>query len=336
MYSNPEEEIENTNEGLLREAHTSVVEMTAEVCAFLFDKQNNLIMTKPVKKRSKVTILLTGIIVALMTITSAVSCRKKNTPTPITQINEGNDPNFKIVEHTDQGLSSFNRKVVVFGIDIYAASRVEDTKLLHAANLMAQYLDNDEDGTIDNQKVVDAMITNKAFLFLWKFESDILSSPPPGREGQDLGNDETILEWHTNKSGAFDAALEEVWHIITHTGYASAYPSIFGEVAETKLAKAMDTARGGHFTTIPPSYPKEVWYSYDDATCNYSCMATEYFYWSMSSILGAQANRLNDIQQEWKLNTKDLVQSKDIAIYQLLTDPQYKLPKILPDGTYKR
>jgi len=35
----------------------------------------------------------------------------------------------------------------VFGIDIYAVADVTDAKLLHTANVMALYLDNDEDGT---------------------------------------------------------------------------------------------------------------------------------------------------------------------------------------------
>jgi hypothetical protein len=56
--------------------------------------------------------------------------------------------------------------VVVFGIDIYAVSSVEDTKLLHAANVMAQYLDNDEDGTVDDQLVLDKMLENKVFMVM--------------------------------------------------------------------------------------------------------------------------------------------------------------------------
>ena len=125
-------------------------------------------------------------------------------------------------------------------------------------------------------------------------------------------------------------------HIITHAGYAAVYPEVFGEQIGSDLGNAMDIARGGQFTSIPNSYPTEAWYTYDDSTCDYNCMATEYIYWALTSILGAQENRLNEIGQEWKLNTKTKVETQDPAIYQLLTDPQYKFPTVLPDGTYKR
>ena len=253
------------------------------------------------------------------------------------QINEGNDPNFKIVVNSDSELSNFNRKVVVFGVDVYAASSVEDSKLLHAANLMAQYLDNDEDGSVDNQLVLDKMIENKAFLFMWKTEADMPSGPPSERLGQDLGNDETVINFvNGGKTGQFDAGLEEVLHIITHAGYAQAYPTIFGENIGSELANAMDIARGGQFTTIPNPYPASAWYTYDDQTCDYSCMSTEYIYWALTSILGTQENRLDEIGQEWKLNTKSLVENQDEGVYRLLTNPTYNFPTVLPDGTYMR
>lgn len=264
-----------------------------------------------------------------------VAC-KKDKKTESTLVNSGNDPNFTIVQNTDAELISFNKKVNVFGVDIYAVAEVKDNKLLHAANIMAQYLDNNEDGIVDNQLVLDKMIENKAFVIMWKTESDFPSTFPSGRKGQDLGNDETVPEWHTNGHiGNFDAALEEIWHIITSSGYSQAYPNEFGEFSGTTLTSAMDIARGGYFETIPSIYPANAWYSYDDQTCDYNCMAGEYIYWAMSSILGAQDNRVNEIQHEWKLNTKVLVENTDHAVYQLLTNPIYKLPTILPDGTYR-
>ncbi|CAL2088015.1 hypothetical protein [Tenacibaculum sp. 190524A05c] len=284
-------------------------------------------------------VIRNSIVLILISISiSCISCSKRNEVVGSGAINEGNDPNFKIVANTDAGMTAFNRKVVVFGIDIYAVSGVEDAKLLHAANVMAQYLDNNEDGVIDNQLVLDKMLENKAFLFMWKSESDLNSiNPPSGRLGQDLGNEETIPSFVSNgKTGRFDASLEEVWHIITHAGYSKAYPEIFGENAGTSLTNAMDKARGGSFTSIPSTYPSEAWYTYDDTTCTYDCQATEYFYWAMTSILGAQSNRLSEIQQEWKLNTKEKVEDKDKDIYTLLTNNTYKFPTVLPDGTYKR
>jgi len=259
-----------------------------------------------------------------------------DTVLPAEDIDPGTDPNFTITAHSDSGLTKANRKVVVFGIDIYAAAQVEDAKLLHAANVMAQYLDNDEDGTPDNQAVVDRMVAEKAFLTMWKSEDD-LTAPPSGRQGQDLGNDETNPTYVTSGlSGRFDASLEEVLHIITAAGYSKVYPDVFGETTGSQIADAMDLARGGQFTSIPNPYPAGAWYTYDDTTCEYNCMVTEYHYWVLTSILGAQQNRLNEIQQEWKLNTREKVESQDAAAFLLLTDPQYNFATVLPDGTYMR
>lgn len=254
------------------------------------------------------------------------SCCNDNSP-----IEPGNDPNFTIVAHSDSGFKRTNRKVEVFGIPIYAYSNVEDTKLLHAANIMAQYLDNDEDGNVDNETVYDILLANDAALFMWKKESQI------NINAQDLGADETVIDWHSNGyEGRFDASLEEVWHVITQSGYSKAYPEVFGESIGSSLADAMDIARGGQFTSIPNNYPADAWYSYDDKTCDYDCMSAEYFYWGMTSILGGQANRLDEISQEWKLNTKELMEEMDPALYELLTDPQYQFPTVLPNGKYKQ
>jgi len=252
-------------------------------------------------------------------------------------IESGNDPNFNIEANSDIGLKSFNRKVVVFGIDIYAVPKVDDRKLLHAANVMAQYLDNDEDGIPDDELLMQALIDHKAFLVMWKDEDDLDIAPPQNRLGQDLGNDETNPDFVANgRKGRFDASLEEVLHLI-NGGHSIAYPEAFGQEAGSTLADAMDIARGGQFFDIPNKYPESAWYSYDDETCEYAdCMTMEYLYWSLTSILGAQENRLEEIEHEWKLNTRDKVKGTDKAVYSLLTNPIYKMPTILPDGKYRQ
>ena len=272
--------------------------------------------------------LLFSVPIPLVPLFLLVSCGGDVTGPP----DPGNDPNFTIVAHSDAGFTSTNRKVEVLGVPIYAYANVEDVKLLHAANIMAQYLDNDEDGVVDNPALLSALISSNAALYMWKQE---------GQQGsinaQDLGADESVPAWHNNgHTSRFDAALEEIWHVITHSGFANAYPDAFGEDAGTSLTNAMDITRGGRFQSVPSPYPGGAWYTYDDQTCDYGCMATEYIYWAMTSVLGAQENRAGEIHQEWKLNTKAKVQQMDTAIYQLLTDPQYVFPIVLPDGTYRR
>ncbi|MCT4589511.1 MAG: hypothetical protein N4A71_16935 [Carboxylicivirga sp.] len=263
------------------------------------------------------------------------SCDKDEATEP--DIDKGNDPNFVIQKSKDKEMEFFSRKVVVFGIDIYASEGVENDKLLHAANVLAQYLDNDEDGNIDNVVVVDKMKKSKAFLVMWKKASDIEDIEPPfGRIGQDLGSDETTPDFVKNgRKGTFDGALEEIWHLVSDAGYAQAYPEEFGTRKGTQIAKAMDKARGGFFEEVPESYPDNAWFTYDDETCDYSSQISEYFYWGLSSVLGAQENRLSEIGNEWKLNTKQKVEQTDTDLMTLLNNATYKLPIKLPDGSYK-
>ena len=234
----------------------------------------------------------------------------------------------------------FPKSTSVFGTQIVGTAKTPDAAIIHAANVMAEYLDNNEDGIADNFAVVDHLKSKGATLLMTATQEEIESlfeKLPESDAYQDLYASEVIVgdsEKITN--GEFDASIEEILHLISHVGYAGVYPSVFGESAGSVLGDAMDVARGGQFETIPASYPAGAWYTYDDETCDYSCMATEYFYWSLTSILGAQdgAGRLENINQEWKLNTRERVQQKDTLVYDLLTDTQYKLPTKLPDGDY--
>jgi len=229
-------------------------------------------------------------------------------------------------------LAKFNKKVNVFGLYVYATNTAADEKLLHAASVLAEYIDNDENGEPDNPKIMQALLDANRSIVMKSTAREEVSGKRP--RGQGCHADETIP--NAREQGKFDAALEEILHMVTDHGWAGAYPDVFNRVPGTDMANAMDKARGGQFLQTPDEYPEGAWYSYDDETCDYDCMGSEYIYWALTSILGAQdyPGRLEQIGREWRLNTKELVMEKDPDIYAIMTNPEYKLPTVLPDGKY--
>ena len=231
----------------------------------------------------------------------------------------------------------FCKTTEIFGIKIYATNKVDNEKMLHAASILAEYLDNDEDGQVDNQKVVDKLVKKSVWLLLVKNESDQDDAERISLKNSnylDLLDEEITL---VNGSPRFDASLEEVLHLITQHGYSKAYPEVFGEKKGSKIAEAMDIARGGYFKKVPNDYPADAWYTYNDESCDYSCQITEYTYWALTSILGGQdfPGRFDEIKDEWKLNTNEKVKNKDLNVYNLLTNSEYKFPTKLPNGKYR-
>lgn len=231
---------------------------------------------------------------------------------------------------------TFTKQIEVFDVKIYATDGVDNTNMIHAANVLAEYLDNNEDGIIDDANVHAHLKDKKTFLVLFKDEDEESESGFIWSFQQNLFNIEIFPEG--SSPGKFDATLEEVLHLITDYGYAQAYPDVFGLKKGSQIALAMDTARGGYFKEVPSSYPSNSWYHYDDDTCNYACMVTEYFYWALTTKLGAQeySGRYNEIQDEWEVSSSANLQTVDPTINNLLQTYQTSaiLPSVLPDGNY--
>jgi hypothetical protein len=233
----------------------------------------------------------------------------------------------------------FAKGVEVFGVQVVATEGVADFKVLHAAGVLAQYLDNDEDGVPDNQAVVDAMVAEKAVLVMF---ADFEERDSRGRALWESGEVDDYamqdLEGHETlpADGGFDATIEEVLHLVTFAGYEKAYPEVFGSEPGSEISDAMDIARGGRFMEVPDEYPEEAWYHYTDETCEYGCMVHEYFYWALTTLLDAQSDpdRCEWLADEWELCTPEALRENDVAIYALLTNPEYKLATVLPNGDY--
>ena len=251
-------------------------------------------------------------------------------------------PTFKIGPIPSGELDVFKKQftyyINVFGIHLFGTATTPPAKLRHAAVILAEYLDNDEDGKPDNPKVLATMVQRKAFLFMTANERALGRLDHEVFQDAGFHHGQGQFATETNPGGdEFDASLEEVLHLVTHEGYAYAYPEVFGEKPGTTLANCLDMARGGHFKRVPRRYPKGAWFTYDDRSCDYGCQCTEYLYWAVTSVLGAQdtARRREDVGQEWRLYNRELVKTRDPKVYELITDPKYKLPSRLPDGKYR-
>ena len=257
--------------------------------------------------------------------------------------NNSNPSNFTIEANPnidDPALQCFTKYIEVFGLGVYAESELTDDQVIHAASVLAELLDNDEDGVADDALLLNRLQEKNAMIPMFNEElSPAERAMIVYYQGDGIGAVLYADEVDPTRAGYWgsDASVEEIMHTINMVGHVYIYPEAFGlEPNSSLLTNAMDEARGGQFIEFPSSYPDEAWYHYDDSTCDYGCMAGEYIYWAQVSNMGI----LNDtatcdgIADEWEPCSKELLESMDVLIYDLITDPQYKLPQLAPDGIY--
>ncbi|MEC8778888.1 MAG: hypothetical protein VXX28_07625, partial [Verrucomicrobiota bacterium] len=241
----------------------------------------------------------------------------------------------------------FGKSVEVFGLRVLATSSVPDAKVLHTANVLAEYLDNDENGSVDQPEVLTKLLGNSnseiATMVLFASEN----------EQESYGDDfETLMRVLERTQNLFadeifengsqgddrDATLEEVLHLVTDLGWDEAFPEVWGERKGSTLADAMDLARGGYYQEVPLQYPDGAWFTYYDDTSDYATQITEYLYWATTTYLGGQdwTGRIHsNYTNEWQPYTRAMLEQTDPAVVSLLTSANYNFPtKNLPDGNY--
>ena len=244
--------------------------------------------------------------------------------------------------------SSFYKFIDVFGMYVIGTPGAPLAYVKHTANVLAQYIDNDEDGFPDDSKVLSFLVDNNFVVPVWS-ESD----RDPFFEGlrgtyceDNLGMAASMYyeydQWAIGgieKAGTWDTNLEEVWHVVS-VGWYNSYPTYFGDnPGSSHLTAAMDLARGGQFETIPSSYPQNAWYRYYDESCSYGCQVHEYFYWLLMTNIGALddalTGRCQDVRDEWRLCTKSQMEETDALAFDLFNNQGFNLPANIPDGSYQ-
>jgi len=241
----------------------------------------------------------------------------------------------------DVALAPFTKYVDVLGcFSIYAESTISDAKVLHAAAVAAELLDNNEDGIVDDPLIEAQLISENALMPLFLQDGntamDIFENHYNGDGVSAVLFNNEIDPTQTGHWGD-DATVEEIIHTINHVGHTNVYPSAFSMGPNSSLmSTAMDAARGGQLLSPPWTYPSSAWYHYDDWTCDYECMMIEYMYWAIVSYMGIldDSQTAAGIANEWEPYNATLLQSMDVLMYTLITDAQYKLPQLAPDGNY--
>jgi hypothetical protein len=235
----------------------------------------------------------------------------------------------------------FDAYVDVFGIYVIGAGAPDD-KLLHTAGVLAQYLDNDSDGTPDDQRVLDYLVKEKFHFPVWteddweRFSATSCGADKFNMAASMYPRDEWAMGG-IERSGKWDTNLEEVWHLVSR-GFYGVYPEDFSVEESSSLTRAMDAARGGYFLEVPARYPASAWYSYDE-DAPYQVHVSEYFYWAVVTNFGALnpedvPDRCEQIKKEWRICTKADLEKIDPLVFELLNERGFKIPKIIPDGIY--
>ena len=243
--------------------------------------------------------------------------------------------------NTNPGFDYFTKYVNVLDcFEVYAEENISDDKVLHAAAVAAELLDNNEDGIVDDQLLKEELANRKALIPILRNEwSDADDDFFDNYNGDGASAVLFNFEIDPNNTGHWgdDATVEEVIHVINDIGHVSIYPDWFNlNPNSSYMSDAMDVARGGQFINHPDEYPEDAWYHYDDWTCDYQCMAIEYLYWCIVTDMGIldDIQTCNGIANEWEPCTPELFEETDVLMHALVNNSDLKLPQNAPDGNY--
>ena len=260
----------------------------------------------------------------------------------------------------------------VFGTMVIGAG-VKRQSVQHVADVLAGYLDNDQNGLCDDSKVCKKLRESLGTIIMFRnkhqanrywdtpwffkrigvqwysnnielngvtlhqfFEEDIVV--------HSCAYGGVFKSYMTKCQKEFDLTLETTLQFITSNGVSLAYDTAFG--------KREDSILGGHIKELngncgwgfsknwinPSSDGCTGYFAYSDSSCKYACIVTRGLYWAISSMLGAQdyKQQIEAIADEWLLYDESLLRAHAPSILALIEDTAVYpwLPKQLPNGTY--
>jgi len=218
----------------------------------------------------------------------------------------------------------FTQSLTIFdSVVICGTSDVPILKLKHTANVIAVWLDNNEDGIVDNPLINDSLKKYKSTMIMSKsgFSDNDARIAMPYFEKYNISHQDLSAD-ETNNPSQRDASQEETHHLVFNYGWEKVYPKVFSSSDKSSLI----------YKSWVEAEDKKL-YSYDDETCDNACKVSEYIYKSTASYMNASSD-LKDSEFTIK-NQKDL-RAKHKIIVDIFESSKYTYPQIKwPNGQYK-
>ena len=218
----------------------------------------------------------------------------------------------------------YDKSAVVFdAVVVCGTPGVAQDDLDYAAAVAAQWLDNDQDGSADEPRLLEQLRSTRPAVLMTENGISIWSGIRTVIAWRGIAGTQDLGAQETNPSdGGRDAAPEEIHHLIMTAGWQKVWPERFGDVSSggSTLSQAWETAEA------------EQLYSYDDTTCNSDCKVVEFVYLATAAYLGSDADLAND---ELRIPNQDRLRESARTVVELFESSDYTYPtRGWPDGDY--
>jgi len=282
----------------------------------------------------------------------------------------GCDPDSRFESNLDLCLPKKQR---IFGVVVRGAPDVPFWAWTYASNVLARYLDSNQDGQADDGNLIAALAPTQrqlGFAILRCY----------GSIGKGRLKDSWFAIAHTNGQESlsehtrFQRQVIEEFHHGVFYGLEKAYPTVFGS-STSELRAAIDESYGNcqrsyvcamavdckHYTCTCTNDPQPCddagqydcifetgscngVFHYEEPSCSGGCLVTEGFYRAWTTAYGYEcAGQAAEMAAEWGICTAAELESnpKTAKLYAIVTGTAasqqtlgYVLPSVVPDGSY--
>ena len=249
---------------------------------------------------------------------------------------ETDEASLAIFDSFESLTQYFPESVEVYGIPVMRTALASRAAMIHAANLLAGYLDNDYDGVVDDATMYAEFINGDKGLVVYANSAD--ETVINAALGSWKARTTSVFEDEMNDfqgdsvDGNRDQTLERILrYFLVKQGYTVAYSDTLGTDRPTDLTVAMDNARGGFQAGGLPSYnyPPFAWYT-DPTGLSYEDLVYEYFYLALSTYAGSNTWRDADIEDLWTPASPIDLRLADGIVIGIIESDDYNLPTTEP------